>query len=344
MRPGLFRVRIAFFLFLSLAVAGGPAAAQEMHTQGADNKAADSKAAMSAAAANEGAGSSDRVIMKVGGKKITEKEFESTIGEIEPKGDPDKGAEEKDRRRLGSDYASVVMLSQQALASRLDDSPEVRRKLAVARLQILSDAQFATLLSQTEPAQEEIHRYYDAHLSEFDRVRIRRLFIWKVGAASKNTHGLPPEQAAARASAILQESASGGDAIKMAEMFKGSDQGILDAEPLIFVRGQLPAALDKAAFTIKVGQWTEAEDTPDHIILVYLFARDREPLSDVTAQIAKIVQGVKMQTKLDEMKKKAGIWMDEKYFGSAGEIGSAVGKDSEDRPVSGPPSDAQKLK
>lgn len=278
--------------------------------------------------------------MKVGKTQVTESEFESNIGDIEPKGDPDKGAAEKDRRRLGSDYASVLMLSHQAVANRLDATPEVRRQLAVARLQILSDAEFAELMSQTKAAPEEISRYYDAHPSEFDRVRIRRLFIWKVGAGSKNTHGLPPDEARARASAVLQESASGGDAVKMAEMFKDSNQGLLDAEPLVFIRGQLPAGLDKVAFTMKVGQWAEAEDTPDHIILVYLFARDREPLSDVTAQIGKLVQGEKMQVKLDEMKKQVGIWMDEKYFGSA----SAVGKESEERPDPGLPSDAQKLK
>lgn len=323
-------VRSAYILLLSLVVAVGSVAGQETAAAAADKKAA----------ASEEKSSADRVIMKVGKTRVTEKEFEANIGDLEPKGDPDKGAAEKDRRRLGSDYASVLMLSQEALADHLEDSPEVRHQLAVARLQILSDAQFARLLSKTEATPEEVHRYYDAHLSDFDRVRIRRLFIWKVGPGSKNTHGLSPDHAAARASVILQESASGGDAIKMAEMFKDSDQGLLDAEPLVFGRGQLPADLDKAAFSMKVGQWAEAQDTPDRIILIYLFARDREPLSDVTAQIEKLVQGEKMQATLDELKKKAGVWMDQQYFGS----GNAVGKESEERPVSGPPSDTQKLK
>jgi len=278
-----------------------------------------------------------RVILKVGAKPVTEAEFESSVGDIESSGgDPDKGPQDKNRRQLGDDYASVLMLSQLAVTDHLDSSPEIRQKLAMARVQILSDAKFTKLLEETKPRSEEINRYYEAHLSEFDRVQVRRLFIWKVGGGSKNTHGLSAEDANARAAAILQASASGGDAVKLAEMFGESDQGIFDAQPLTFERGQLPPAMNKAAFTMKPGTWAEAEDTQDHIILLYLEGRDRAPLSDVKSVIEKAVHGDKMQAKLDELKKKTGIWMDEKYFGS----GSAAVKDPGERqPVSDPPSE-----
>lgn len=328
-------VRIAYLLLLSFVVMLEPVGAQETHTQDADAKTA----ASAPGSAKEASASRDRVIIKVGEKKVTRAEFESNIGDIEPKkGDPDKAeGSEKNRRIMGDDYASVLMLSQLAVAEKLDSSPEIRRQLAISRLQILSDAQFAKLMSQTKASSEEVSHYYDTHLSEFDRVKIRRLFIWKMGEGSKNTHGLAPEEARARAAAILQEGASGDDAIKRAEMFKDGDQGIFDTQPLTFIRGQLPAKLDKVAFTIKVGQWAEAEDTADHIILVYLAGRDREPLSIVTGQIEKLVQGEKMQAKLDELKKKTGIWMDERYFGSGGPVGK---QSEEQRLVSDRPSDA----
>jgi hypothetical protein len=77
----------------------------------------------------------DRVILKVGDAQVTEAEFESRITGIEPQGDPDKDSvTEKDRRKLGDDYASVLMLSQQAVANHLDSSPEVSRQLAIARM------------------------------------------------------------------------------------------------------------------------------------------------------------------------------------------------------------------
>jgi hypothetical protein len=272
--------------------------------------------------------------MKVGGVPVKQGEFESTIGDIEPQRDADEGEVEKDRRRLGNDYASVLMLSQLALANHLDADPAIRQKLATARLQILSDAEFALLLNRTKPSDSEVIDYYDAHLADYDRVKLRRLFIWKVGGGSKNTRGLPADEAKARAAAILQTSASGGDPTKLAQMFPQSDQGIFDEQPLTFIRGQLPAKLDKTAFSMKVGQWAEAEDTPDHTILVDLVERDRQPLPEVHALVSKLVQGEKMQQKLEQLKKKTGIWMDEQYFGR----GSAVSTDpGEQRPASSAP-------
>jgi len=326
--------RFVFFHFLLLIVAVSLGLAQE-----SGNKEPKSKSPNSSTA-KKSEPSAERVIIKVGGVQVTRAEYEAEIGDIEPKVvDPEKAeAAGKDRRKFGDDYASVLMLSQQAVANKLDTSPEVRRQLEVARLQILSDAQFAKLMSQTKASKEEISRYYDAHLSDYDRVRLRRLFIWKVGGGSKNTRGLPPEDAKARAASILQASSSGGDPVKLAQIFQDSDLGIFDTQPLTFVRGELPAILDKVAFTIKVGQWAEAEDTPDHLILVYLVARDREPLAEETSLIEKLVQGEKMQVKLDELKRKTGIWLDESYFGS----GSAVAKDpGEHRPVSKPLSETR---
>lgn len=325
------RVVSCHFLLLTVVVSLGLA-------QNSGNEKSESKSTASTTA-KKGGTSADRVIIKVGGVQVTRGQYESEIGDIEPKVDPDKAeAAEKDRRKFGDDYASVLMLSQQAVVNHLDSSPEVRRQLEVARMQILSDAQFARLMSQTKASKEEVSRYYDAHLSEFDRVRLRRLFIWKVGGASKNTKGLPAEDAKARAAAILQESASGGDAVKLAQVFQDTDTGIFDAQPLPFVRGQLPAFMDKVAFTMKPGRWAEAEDTPDHVILVYLEGRDREPLAEVSSLVEKLVQGGKMQVKLDELKKKSDVWLDESYFGS----GSAVAKEpGEQRPVSKPRSETR---
>jgi hypothetical protein len=109
------------------------------------------------------------VILKVGDVQVTQAEFESRIGAIEPQGgDPEKeGLNQKKRRRLGDDYASVLMLSQQAVASHLDSSPEVSRQLAISRIQILSDAEFASLMSKAQPTAEEISQYYKSHISDY---------------------------------------------------------------------------------------------------------------------------------------------------------------------------------
>jgi hypothetical protein len=251
--------------------------------------------------------------------QVTQGEFESRINDIEPQGgDPDeKGATEKDRKRLGDDYASVLMLSQQAVANHLESSPEVARQLAVARMQVLSDAEFASLMHEAKPSFEEVSQYYSAHLSDYDQVRIRRLFIWKQRDNSKSAPVLSLAAARARADRIRQEYAAGTSETKLSEDLRKSGDGMFDPEPLSFPRGELSAQMEKVAFGLKEGEWAEAEDTPAALLLIQLVQRSRQQLGEVSSSIEKHLQGEKMQALLDDLKKKAGIWMDEQYFGTA---------------------------
>jgi hypothetical protein len=262
---------------------------------------------------------SDRVILKVGNLQVTQEEFESRIRAIEgPGADPDKeGASAKNRRRLGDDYASVLMLSQQAVANQLESSREVSRQLAVARMQVLSDAEFAALMRQAQPTAEEVSQYYSAHLSDYDVVQIRRLFVWKRRNDSKDGAVLSSQAAGGRAEQIRRRYAAGTSEKKLAAVLMKSGEGMLDPEPLAFSRGGLSPEMEKVAFALKEGEWSEAVDTPAATLLIQCVKRDRRPLEKVRSRIEKNLQDETMQALLDDLKKKAGIWMDEQYFGTA---------------------------
>jgi hypothetical protein len=267
----------------------------------------------------EASSGSDRVILKVGNLQVTKDEFESRISDLEGQsGDSDKaGATDKDRRKLGDDYASVLMLSQQAVANHLESSPEVSRQLAIARMQVLSDAEFANLMRQAQPTSEEVSQYYSAHLSDYDDVQIRRLFIWKRRDNSKGATVLSSQAVRARADQVRQAYASGTDVKKLSADLSKSGDGMLDPEPLTFTRGELSPQTEKVTFSLKEGQWAEVEDTPARLLLIQLVKRDRKQIGEVSSFIEKDLQAQKMQALLDDLKKKAGIWMDEQYFGTA---------------------------
>jgi hypothetical protein len=50
---------------------------------------------------------------------------------------------------------------------------------------------------------------------------------------------------------------------------------------------------------------------------VQLVKRGHRQLGEVSSLIEKQLQGEKMKSTLDHLKKNAGIWMDEQYFGTA---------------------------
>ena len=316
----------ALFLLLAGALIGS-APAQQPHVSGS---------AHSTAVEPSTQNSPDRVVLKVGNVQVTQQEFEAGIKDIEPQGDPDKaGDSDKGRRGLGDDYASVLMLSQRALAEHLDTTPELSRQLALERMQTLSDAEFAKLMEQARPTQEEISQYHEAHTADYDQVQVRRLFIWKRG--SNNTKGLSPQDARSRADEVLHAAEAGGDAKALADKFKNSEDGMVDDLPMTFSRGDLPPQMEKVAFGLKEGGWAEVENTPDSIILLQLVKHNHRSVQEVSSLIEQRLQAQKMQVKLAELKKNAGIWMDEKYFGTA--VAPVPG---EQRPGLNPPSKNRK--
>jgi len=318
------RLRPAHFLVLAALIAI-LAHAQE---PASPNSAANASAEQSSSDAK-------RVVLKVGGVQVTKEEFESRIRDIEP-GHGEEGAPDKDRQRLGDDYASVLMLSQQAVAKHLDSSPEVARQLDIARMQVLSDAEFASLMRQAQPSFDEIRDYYSAHAADYDEVQIRRLFIWKQRENSKSAP-LTSQAARTKAEQIRKAYASGTDANKISADLIKSGEGMLDPNPLTFTRGELSPQMEKIAFSLKEGEWSEVEDTPARFLLTQLVKRDRQQLGQVSPHIEKQLQDQKMQVLLNDLKKNAGVWMDKEYFGTA----VAPVPDAQRR-ASNPPSEIRK--
>src|SRR5262249_38389223 len=96
----------------------------------------------------------------------------------------------------------------------------------------------------------------------------------------------------------------------------GRTDVVADPDPLSFQRGALPPTMDKAAFALKEGQWTQLSDDPDNFVFIQLVSRSRKPLNEVSSQIEKQLQTENLREELNALKNKTGVWMDEEYFAS----------------------------
>jgi len=252
----------------------------------------------------------ERVVLKVGDRQMTQAQFEQMIADLEAV----QGPADLSRKQLGEKFASLFILSQAAVANHLDSSPEVVRQLAINRVQILSNAEFFKLKDEAKPSAEQISAYYNAHLEDYDVVRLRRVFIWEKGKGSVHPNGLSPEDANKLAEAIKQAYATGSDPKKL---IKDPELVHLDDTPLSFQRSELPEVMEKPAFAMqKPGEWIQLTNTPNTIILLQLVSRDRRTLSEVTPQIEKKLQNEQLREELKALKEKTGVWMDETYFAS----------------------------
>jgi hypothetical protein len=254
----------------------------------------------------------NKVILKVGTQQITEAAFEQYVADLEAT----QGPADLSRKALADNYSSMLMLSQQAVANSLDQSPEVVRQLAIDRMQILSNAEFASLKKAATPTPEQIKAYFEAHGEDYDVVKIRRVFIM-ANANPQNGGGLTREQAKAMAGQVKQAIASNKDVIALLQAAPHSRTDVVaDPDPLSFARGELPEPMDKSAFGLKEGQWTQLADGPDEYVFIQLVKSSRKSLNDVSSQIEKKLQAEKLREELQAVKEKSGIWMDEEYFAS----------------------------
>ncbi|MGB8886725.1 MAG: hypothetical protein WCC87_08370 [Candidatus Korobacteraceae bacterium] len=250
----------------------------------------------------------ERVVLKVGDVQMTQAQFEQFVSDMESQ----QGPADLSRKKIAENYASLLMLAQQAQANHLDTSPEVLRLLAIDRNQILSNAEYAKLKTAASPSPQEISAYYSAHLDDYDVVLLRRLFIWKKSPGVKDGRGLSDQEAHAFADQVRQVYATGGDPKKLTY---DPNNVVLDTDPLAFQRGEMPGKMDKAAFALtKVGEWTVLDDTPESLVLIQLVQRKRLDVKEVSPQIEKKLQTAKLREEMDELKKTSGIWMDEQYF------------------------------
>jgi hypothetical protein len=315
------RIRLVFCVNL-FSILAGICLAQ------AQTDAESAKKAESASTTNAAPG--QRVVLKIGDQQITQAAFEQYIADLQAQ----QGPGDLTRKKLGENYASMLVLSQQAVANDLESSPEVMRQLAIDRMQILSNAEFARLKAQATPTPQEIKAYYDSHLSDFDVVQVRRIFVWPDAPGSK-AHGLTPQQAQALAEAIHHAYTTGGDVNQVINATPHNDEDLVqDKAPLTFQRGELPATMDTAVFALKDGEWTEFNNGPGTYAFFYMVKHGREDLAEVTPQISKKLQNDKLRQQLATLKTKTGVWMDETYFASKSPMPAsttqpeASGKDS----------------
>jgi hypothetical protein len=287
---------ISFLSIISLAQASSSAAA--------------APGGGSSSSTNNAAPPSERVVIKVGDKQMTQAQFEQMVADLETT----QGPADLSRKQLGEKFTSLFVLSQQAVADHLDSSPEVIRQLAIDRTQILSNAEFVKLKDEAKPTPEQISAYYNAHLGDYNVVTLRRVFIWEKGKGSAHPNGLTEAEANALGQAIKQAYASGSDPRKL---IKDPDLVHLDEQPLSFQFGEMPGEMEKVAFAMqKPGEWVQMPDTPGSVVLLQLVSRSRRSLGEVTEQIEKKLQNEQLREELKALKKKTGIWMDETYFAS----------------------------
>jgi peptidyl-prolyl cis-trans isomerase C len=262
-------------------------------------------------------------VLKVGDTSVTQGEVENLIQGLTPQAQ--RALATQGRRPLGDEYIMILVLSKEGLSHHLESTPAFKEMLALHRLEILATLARQEIVRQSSVTPDEISRYYAANQIQFEEAEVNQVMVRKKPeGANEATPGLTQEEAKARIEEIRKALSSGDDLQKVAEKYQVPNVVRVDVKPERVRRGQLRPELDKAAFEFKPGQVSEVVDLGPYLTFVQAVSHQVRELKDVSPQIEKILQQQKINSAMDELKKKANVWMDDAYFAAPSQAGQQV--------------------
>ncbi|MFB3920290.1 MAG: peptidyl-prolyl cis-trans isomerase [Terriglobia bacterium] len=301
-------ILIGFFTLTAFAQQTAPAPSAPAPASKPATSASETSALTSAPQASSG-----KVVLRVGGKEVTQAELDSLLSRLNAQ--VQQTVARQGKRNFGEQYAMMLILSDQALSQHLDSTPEFQRQLALQRMQMLAQAEYEVLSRQAAVTPEDTSKYFSEHPTEFEEAKVRQVVIRKKAeGATAEAPGLPIAEARTRAEAIRKALASGTDANQVIKDFSVPNIVVIDAEPRTVRRGQLLADLDKAVFQMKEGEISELLETPQVFVMAQLVSRRELEQKDVSQEIANKLRQQKIDSALADLRQKNPIWMDDQYF------------------------------
>ena len=313
---------------LAMIVSAGGASGQQSATP---PKTIETKSFSAASGDTPAADSAQKVVLKVGSAQITESEIDAVVSHLGVRAKTIVSVQ--GLRPVAEEYTKMLLLSQRASDERLDLKPDIRFQLELQRVETLAQAEYDKMASEVQITQEEMSQYFTAHRSDFETVQVQEFLVRKRPQGTEDPkQGLTPEEARSTAESI-RKALSGGTAVE--EVAKTFDTSIsvmlVDKTPRTLRRAEMKPVLEKATFDVPDGGVSEIVDTAQALIVVKVLAHQHPELKEVTTEIRNKVQQQKLDAKIDAMKNKTAVWMDQEYFKQL------VTNSSASRPTSSPP-------
>ena len=251
--------------------------------------------------AEDAASAGDKtVIATVASQPIYQSELDSTVKALSAQfGNAPK--EQLEGIALSS-LIDMKLVNQAAEAEDLDKTPEFQARMAEACQQELYNEYYDEHIASAV-TDDMVKARYDKEIAALPKVQ--EAHVRQILVASED-----------QAKDVIKKLDDGGDFAKLAEQFSTGPAAKSGGDLGYLTEGQMDPDLEKAAFALKAGSYTEdAVKTDDgyHILQVEEF-RDKAPASfdDVAPQIRQMVVRDEYRKQLDQMKKDGTVVIKDK--------------------------------
>jgi peptidyl-prolyl cis-trans isomerase C len=261
----------------------------------------------------------DRTVISIGDLKITAAQFDHMIDALPENYRPvARGA---GRKQFADNVVRILVLAQEGKRRKIDETPVFKTQAMFSEASVLAGLTSDDLRKNVKLEDVELRKYYDAHKSEYERVRVRHILIRMQGSLLPPAPGqkdLTEDEALAKARDIRKRLLAGEDFATLVSTESSDTESIPSGGDIGFIhRGQRVPPFEEAAFALNLGQISEPVKTPFGYHIIRMEAKESNSFETLRPDLEKKMRPEQAQKAVDELAAKAGAVLDSEFFGIA---------------------------
>jgi hypothetical protein len=222
-------------------------------------------------------------------------------------------------RGFAADYATLLALAEAGEKEGVDKDLRFQELMQMARTRALAESYRRFLQERFgNPPPEEIERYYQQNLSEFEQVRIERIQIPKVNPKRPQEKRPEFEKKARQLATELRERAAKGEDITSLQVEAYVSLGLAMQPPQtelpVSPRPTFSASIEQDIKALKPGEVTQVELEPSGFNIYKLRGRTTLSLDQAKPQIVREISQQKVDAALKAATSGISPDLNEQYF------------------------------
>lgn len=256
-------------------------------------------------------------VLSIGTERLTKSQFEDLLASL-PEQFKAQFASPQGKREFAKQYGEMKALALEA-RKRMAADPKLRNQWQLQIDQALASALMRDVTVNATVDEASARKYFDDHKGEFETVNGRHILIRFKGSGVPLKPGQADrtdEEALAKANEIRKRIAGGEDFAEIAK--KESDDtgsGAAGGSLGDFGRGMMVPAFEQAAFTLPIGQVSEAVKSQFGYHIIQVQAKKSKAFEEARPEIEKKQKPEMGRKFVDEVKTRNAVVLDEAYFG-----------------------------
>ncbi len=242
---------------------------------------------------------------------VTKAEFEKLVDILSPK------MPVQTRQNLAMDYGKMLVLSYEAKKHGVENSDRFKELIRFATLQLEAQELFHQIQQESKPTDAEVEKYYQDHISKYEEISVKRIFIPRNRADATGETKMPTDEDLQAEGAKIKTRLQAGEDFEKIQKEVYTAKGYNSPPPPTSVshwRRESVNADQVSLFDLKPGEFSPVKVEAAGAYVYRIEQKQTTPLASVKAAIEGDLTNQKFRSKVEEMTSSIKPELNEAYF------------------------------